>query len=198
MINNYSIAWVSVFTIVLVWSGINPKDLFTWMLEVAPAVIALLLLAATYSRFRFTRLVYILILVHCIILMVGGHYTYAEVPLFDDLFGMTRNNYDKLGHFAQGFIPAMVARELLVRLKVVNGNWWLILFVLSFCLGFSAFYELIEWFVAELSSEAAEAFLGTQGYEWDTQSDMAFAWFGAVIALVTLSRLHDKQIEAQV
>ena len=193
----YSAAWVSVFTIILVWSGINPKDLFTWVLEVAPAVIALILLAATYNRFRFTPLVYLLILVHCIILMVGGHYTYAEVPFFDDLFGMTRNNYDKLGHLAQGFVPAMVARELLIRLNVVNGRWWLVLFVLSFCLGFSAFYELIEWWVAELTGAGAEAFLGTQGYIWDTQSDMAFALLGTSIALLTLSRLHDRQIENQ-
>jgi putative membrane protein len=193
----YSSAWVSVFAITLVWSGIDPKDRFTWILEVAPAVIALILMAATYHRFRFTPLVYLLILVHCIILMVGGHYTYAEVPFFDDLFGMTRNNYDKLGHLAQGFVPAMVARELLIRLKVVNGHWWLVLIVLSFCLGFSAFYELIEWWVAELSGTDAEAFLGTQGYAWDTQSDMAFALLGASIALLTLSRLHDRQIENQ-
>ena len=195
--NRYSAAWVSVFAITLVWSGINPKDLFTWILEVAPAVIALILLAVTYNRFRFTPLVYLLILVHCIILMVGGHYTYAEVPFFDDLFGMTRNNYDKLGHLAQGFVPAMVARELLIRLNVVNGRWWLVLFVLSFCLGFSAFYELIEWWVAELTGAGAEAFLGTQGYVWDTQSDMAFALLGTSIALLTLSQLHDRQIENQ-
>ena len=154
-------------------------------------------MAATYNRFRFTPLVYLLILVHCIILMVGGHYTYAEVPFFEDLFGMTRNNYDKLGHLAQGFVPAIIARELLIKLKVVNGRWWLVLFVLSFCLGISAFYELIEWWVAELSGTGAEAFLGTQGYAWDTQSDMAFALLGASIALLTLSRLHDRQIENQ-
>ena len=193
----YSIVWVSVFATVLVWSGIDPKDLFTWMLEVSPAVIAVVLLAATYNRFRFTPLVYLLILVHCIILMVGGHYTYAEVPVFEDLFGMTRNNYDKLGHLAQGFVPAMVARELLIRRKIVNGRWWLVLFVLSFCLGFSAFYELIEWWVAEFTETGAEAFLGTQGYAWDTQSDMAFALLGASFALLTLSRLHDRQIEAR-
>jgi len=196
-VTRFSAAWVSVFTITLIWSGINPKDLFTWILEVAPALIALILMAATYNRLRFTPLVYLLILVHCIILMVGGHYTYAEVPFFEDLFGMTRNNYDKLGHLAQGFVPAIIARELLIKLKVVNGSWWLVLFVLSFCLGISAFYELIEWWVAELSGTGAEAFLGTQGYAWDTQSDMAFALLGASIALLTLSRLHDRQIENQ-
>ena len=139
-------------------------------------------------------LVYTLILIHCIILMVGGHYTYAEVPLFDNLFGMVRNNYDKLGHLAQGFVPAMVAREILIRKQVVQGRWWLVIFVISFCLGFSAFYELIEWWVALLLCTGAEAFLGTQGYEWDTQADMAFALLGAVMALVTLSRWHNKQL----
>jgi putative membrane protein len=122
-VTRFSAAWVSVFTITLVWSGINPKDLFTWILEVAPALIALILMAATYNRLQFTPLVYLLILVHCIILMVGGHYTYAEVSFFEDLFGMTRNNYDKLGHLAQGFVPAIIARALLIKLKVVNGGW---------------------------------------------------------------------------
>jgi putative membrane protein len=122
-VTRFSAAWVSVFTITLVWSGINPNDLFTWILEVAPALIALILMAATYNLLQFTPLVYLLILVHCIILMVGGHYTYAEVPFFEDLFRMTRNNYDKLGHLAQGFVPAIIARELLIKLKVVNGGW---------------------------------------------------------------------------
>ncbi len=186
--------WLAVFFVVLIWSGISPKDYYTWALEVSPAVIALILLATTYKRFVFTDLVYILILIHCIILMIGGHYTYAEVPFFDGLFGMERNNYDKVGHFVQGFVPAMVAREILIRNDVVRG-WWLVLFVISFCLGFSAFYELIEWWVALLSEQAAEAFLGTQGYEWDTQSDMAWALFGAGTALLTLSHLHDRQME---
>lgn len=194
-INRYTSAWLTVFVSVLIWSAINPKDTFTWVLEVAPAVIALILLAITWQKFRFTPLAYVLILIHCIILMVGGHYTYAEVPLFDDLFGMARNNYDKLGHLAQGFIPAIVAREVLIRNSIVNGPWWLALFVVSFCLGFSAFYELIEWWVAVLSDTAAEAFLGTQGYIWDTQSDMGFALLGAVSALILLSSWHDRQIE---
>jgi len=180
--------------VVFAWSTVNPKDYFTWFLETLPAVIALALLAITWKRFRFTSLAYALILVHCIILMVGGHYTYAEVPFFDGLFGMERNNYDKVGHLAQGFVPAIIARELLVRLEVVRGQWWLALFVVSFCLGFSAFYELIEWWVAELSGEGADAFLGTQGYEWDTQPDMMFALIGAITALVLLSNLHDRQI----
>jgi putative membrane protein len=156
-----------------------------------------LLLAGTYRSFRFTPLLYFLILVHCLILMVGGHYTYAEVPLFDSfktIFGFTRNNYDKVGHFAQGFVPAMIARELLIRKQVVNGRGWLNFFVVSFCLGLSAFYELIEWWVAAATGEGAEAFLGTQGYVWDTQSDMALALFGAVAALVVLAGWHDRQL----
>ena len=174
-----------IFSAVFIWSAINPKDYFTWMLEVLPSIVVLATQLFTYQRFT---------LIHCIILMVGGHYTYAEVPLFDNLFGMVRNNYDKLGHLAQGFVPAMVAREILIRKQVVQGRWWLVIFVISFCLGFSAFYELIEWWVALLSCTGAEAFLGTQGYEWDTQADMAFALLGAVMALVTLSRWHNKQL----
>ncbi len=142
---------------------------------------------------------YFLILLHCIVLMVGGHYTYAEVPLFDDLkdvFGWTRNNYDKVGHFAQGFVPAMVAREIIIRKEVIRGTAWQAFFVVSFCLGFSAFYELIEWWVALASGESAEAFLGTQGYVWDTQSDMGLALLGAIVALLALSRLHDRQLTA--
>ena len=193
-LNRWSIAWLAVFTLVLIWSAIEPKDRYTWWLEVAPALIALVIIALTRSFFPLTRLAASLTLIHCIILMIGGHYTYAEVPFFDDLFGMSRNNYDKVGHLAQGFIPAIVAREVLVRNEVVKGQWWLALFVVSFCLGFSAFYELIEWWVALLSGEGAEAFLGTQGYEWDTQSDMGFALLGAVAALVLLSRLHDREL----
>ena len=131
------------------------------------------------------------------ILIVGGHYTYAEVPIGDwvrDAFDGTRNNYDKLGHLAQGFIPAIIARELVIRLEVFNSARWRDFFIVSFCLGFSAFYELIEWWVALLSDEAADSFLGTQGYVWDTQSDMGLAMLGAILALVTLSRYHDKQM----
>ena len=130
--------------------------------------------------------------------MVGGHYTYAKVPLFDwiaEVFNSDRNNYDKLGHFVQGFVPAIVAREILIRKNVVNGNRWRYFLIVCFCLGFSAFYELIEWWVALLSDEAAESFLGTQGYVWDTQSDMAWALSGAMIALILLSRTHDRQLQ---
>jgi len=190
-------SWLIVFSCVFIWSAINPKDYPTWVLEVAPAVIALVVLAATVRRFPLTPLVYLLILIHCVILMVGGHYTYAEVPAFDwirDFFGQQRNNYDKLGHFAQGFIPAMVAREVLARNQVINGKHWLSFLVLCFCLAVSAFYELIEWWVALTSQQGAEAFLGTQGYVWDTQSDMMFALIGATSALLILGRLHDQQL----
>ena len=191
------LAWIAVFLAVLIWSGIGPKDYMTWCLEVAPAVIGGLVLWFTRDRFPLTTLVYVLILIHCVILMVGGHYTYAEVPLGDwvrEAFDGSRNNYDKLGHFVQGFIPAMIARELVIRLGVFNSDRWRNFFIVCFCLAFSAFYELIEWWVALLSDEAADAFLGTQGYVWDTQSDMAWALFGTVAALVLLGRLHDRQM----
>jgi len=189
--------WLVIFFAVLVWSGIAPKDRATWVLEVAPAIIGFIALAFTWRNFRLTPLVYLLILVHCVVLMVGGKYTYAEVPLFDWLkpvFGFERNNYDKLGHFLQGFVPAMIAREILLRKHVVAGASWRNLFIVSFCLAFSAFYELIEWLVAVLSDDAADAFLGTQGFVWDTQSDMAFALLGAITALIVLARLHDRQL----
>ncbi len=190
--------WLGTFFAVLVWSGINPKDQFTWLLEVFPALIGFVVLAFTWKRFRLTPLAYWLILIHSIILMVGGHYTYAEVPVGDwisELFGWSRNNYDKLGHFAQGFIPAILAREILIRKQVVNGRYWLNFLVVCFCLGFSAFYELVEWWAALLSGDSATAFLGTQGYQWDTQSDMWYALMGAVSALLLLAKWHDRQLE---
>jgi len=195
---NKQTLWITTFLLVLVWSAINPKDYYTWLLEVAPALIAFGLLAYTRYSFPLTPLVYLLILLHCIILMVGGHYTYAEVPLFDwirDALHHSRNNYDKVGHFAQGFVPALVARELVVRLKVFNSIKWRNFFIVCFCLGFSAFYELIEWWVALLSETAAESFLGTQGYIWDTQSDMFLALIGAVMALVFFGKWHDRQMQ---
>jgi putative membrane protein len=185
--------WLLIFFIVLIWSGINPKDTYTWFLEVAPALIALAILAGTRKTFPLSPLAYSLILVHAVILMIGGHYTYAEVP-FGDLFGATRNNYDKLGHFAQGFIPALIAREVLIRHSVVNSKRWLNVIIVSICLAFSAFYELIEWWVALLSNEAADSFLGTQGYIWDTQSDMAFALLGAICAITLLASRHDREL----
>jgi putative membrane protein len=191
------VVWCAIFSAGLLWSAIEPKDRYTWWLEVAPALLAVLILAFTRRRFPLTPLVYWAILAHALILMVGGHYTYAEVPLFDWLrepLGWARNNYDKVGHFAQGFVPALVARELLLRLTPLRRGGWLNYLVGSVCLAISAFYELIEWWVALLSSQAADAFLGTQGYVWDTQSDMAWALFGAITALLLCSRLHDRQL----
>ena len=192
-------SWMAIFVAVLAWSAIEPHDYPTWWLEVLPALIGAGLIWYTRETFPLTRLVYLLILLHCIVLMVGGHYTYAEVPLFDwigEQLNHTRNNYDKLGHFVQGFIPAMVAREIVIRLQVFNSDRWRDFFIVCFCLGFSAFYELIEWWVALLSEEAAESFLGTQGYTWDTQSDMGWALFGALLALIVLRHLHDNQLRA--
>ena len=183
---------------VLIWSGINPKDQFTWFLEVAPALIGGAVLILTYRSFRLTPLLYWLILIHCVILMIGGHYTYAEVPLFDllkEYMGSSRNNYDKVGHFAQGFVPAIVAREIIIRKDIIKGSGWQFFFIVSFCLGFSAFYELIEWWVALATGENADAFLGTQGYVWDTQSDMALALTGAILALLTLAKTHNRQLK---
>lgn len=193
------IIWITLFTGTLIWSGWHPKDAMTWLLEVFPALIGAAIILVTAKRFPLTPLLYWLILVHCIILMVGGHYTYAEVPLFDSLkewMGSDRNNYDKVGHFAQGFIPAILAREILIRMRVVNGTRWLFVIVVSICLAFSAFYELIEWWVALLSDEAAESFLGTQGYVWDTQSDMAYALAGSIISQLMLGNVHDRQLQA--
>jgi len=195
---NFMAAWLVIFFVVLLWSGISPNDRFTWILEVAPAIIGLAALTITYRKFRFTRLVYTLILVHAIILMIGGRYTYALVPWFDwlkETFELSRNHYDKVGHFAQGFVPALIVREILVRKSPLKGSRWLFFIVVSICLAFSAFYELIEWWVALASGEAAEDFLGTQGYVWDTQSDMFLALVGAMAALLTLQSYHDKAIQ---
>ncbi|SFV61107.1 FIG01058491: hypothetical protein [hydrothermal vent metagenome] len=191
--------WLALFFTVLVWSGVAPKDHFTWFLEVVPALIGFILIALTYKTFPLTPLLYTLILIHMIILMVGGHYTYAEVPLFDwikEFLHQSRNNYDKVGHFMQGFEPAILARELLIRKHIVHGSKiWLNYIILSIVLAFSAFYELVEWWVALATGDNAEAFLGTQGYVWDTQSDMMYALIGGVAALIVLSRIHDRQLK---
>lgn len=194
----WSVVWVGIFSAVLAWSAYQPHDYFTWFLEVVPALIGLVVLAITRKSFPLTPLLYTLILIHCLILMVGGHYTYAEVPLFNDFkkwFGFERNNYDKVGHFVQGFVPAMIARELILRKDIINGRKWMNFFIVCFCLAFSAFYELVEWWVAIGTGDSAEAFLGTQGYVWDTQSDMALALLGSIVALLTLSKVHDRQLQ---
>lgn len=182
---------------VFAWSGWQPYDRFTWYLEVFPGVAGLIILAATYRRFRFTTLCYALIAAHICILCVGGHYTYARVPLFDWLrpvFHWQRNHYDRLGHFAQGFVPAIITREILLRLGVVTRRKWIPFLTLSVCLGISAFYELTEWWTALSSGSAANAFLGTQGDIWDTQEDMFMALIGATCALLFLGVIHDRAI----
>lgn len=186
------------FLAIFIWSVIHPKDLFTWFLEVLPAVIGLVVILLTYNRFRLTTLTYILIWVHAIILVIGGHYTYAEMPLFNwlrDTYDLARNYYDRLGHFAQGFIPAVIAREILLRKSPLKPGKMLSFFVVSVCLAISASYELIEWGVAEATGTAAEAFLGTQGDVWDTQWDMFLALCGSILSLTLMTRLHDKYLK---
>jgi len=193
------VLWLLVFFSVLLWSAWNPHDYPTWWLEVLPALIALAVLAATRRSFPLTCMAYVLILLHAVILMIGGHYTYALVPIGDwmrEITGATRNDYDKLGHLAQGFIPAIIAREVLLRKRVISGRGWLAFVIVSICLAISAFYEIVEWWVALVSREAADSFLGTQGYVWDTQSDMFVALVGACLAIVLLSRWHDRQLAA--
>lgn len=182
---------------VFLWSAIGPADRFTWILEVLPAVIGVIVLAATVRRFPLTRLLYLLIWLHAVILLVGGHYTYAEVPLFNwlrDTFELQRNYYDRVGHFAQGFVPAMITREILLRTSPLQLGKWLFFIVTCICLAISAGYEFVEWWVAVGTGEAAEAFLGTQGDVWDTQWDMLLAFCGAIIAQLTLSGLHGRQL----
>ncbi len=186
-----------IFFIVGIWSGINPYETGLWFLEAGMCLIGVAVLAFTFRKFKFTDMTYIFILIHLIILFVGAHYSYAKVPLFDwikDIFDQSRNNYDKVGHFAQGFVPAMIARELLIRRDVLKKRSWLPFLVVSICLAISAFYELIEWWVGALSSDGADDFLGTQGYVWDTQSDMFCAMIGAICMLLFFSKLQDKQI----
>ncbi len=181
----------------LVLSGIGPHDRTTWWLEVGPVLIAAPVLILTARRFPLTPLAYRLIFVHALILMLGGHYTYAEVPLgfwIQRVFGFARNHYDRIGHLAQGFVPAIVVREILIRRSPLGPGKWLTFLALCVCLAISALYELVEWWAALLGGEGADAFLGTQGDQWDTQWDMFLALLGAASALLLLSRLHDRQI----
>jgi putative membrane protein len=187
-----------VLVALLALSGYRPYDRGTWLLEVLPVVIALPILWATYRRFPLTTLLYVLIFLHALVLMLGGAYTYARVPLgfqIQDLFHLGRNPYDKIGHFFQGFVPALVAREILIRGGFVRGRRMLVFIAMCIVLAISAAYELIEWAAALALGQGAEAFLGTQGDPWDTQSDMFMALVGGVLALTLLSRLHDRQIE---
>ncbi len=182
---------------VIFWTGWRPYDRLTWWLEASPGLAGLIILSTTYRRFRFTTLCYTLIALHICLLCVGGHYTYARVPLFNwlqPIFGWQRNEYDRLGHLMQGFVPAIIAREVLIRFEVLTRKKWLTFLVLSICMGISAFYELIEWWTALASGAAAIDFLGTQGDVWDTQSDMFCAFLGAISALLFLSALHNRAI----
>ena len=186
-----------VFFGTMIWYIINPKEGFTCFLEILPAVIGLLVLALTFKKFRFTNFTYFFILLHSIILFIGGHYTYAEVPLFDwikEVFDQSRNNYDKVGHFAQGFVPALIIRELFIRKNVIATKSFFNFIVVSICLAISAAYEWIEWAVSIMTGEGGDAFLGTQGYIWDTQSDMLYATIGAICALIFLSKKQDKYL----
>jgi putative membrane protein len=185
------------FVAVFVWSGIQPYDRLTWWLEVFPAIVGVIVLAATYRRFQFTTLTYTLIALHMSILCVGGHYTYARVPLGEwarDFFHWHRNHYDRLGHFAQGFVPAMIARELFVRLNVFNRKRWMPFMILSVCMFISVTYEFIEWWTALIARTASMEFLGTQGDVWDTQEDMLMCLIGAICAIVFMSRWQDRQL----
>lgn len=193
----YIYIMLNIFVGTLLWSVINPKEPFTCLLEIAPGIIGLFVLLFTFKRFRFTNISYFLILIHCFILFVGGHYTYAEVPLFDyikDFFHQSRNNYDKVGHFAQGLVPALIIRELFIRKAVISHKGFFNFIIVCICLAISAAYEWIEWWVSLATGEGGDAFLGTQGYVWDTQSDMLFATVGAIIGLVLFSKIQDRQI----
>ena len=188
---------ILIFFAVMIWSYIHPYDRFTWYLEALPAIAAFILFAALYKRFRFSDLVYVLVLLHCIVLLIGAKYTYAEVPLFNwirDHYGFARNSYDGVGHFSQGFFPAIIAREVLLRQTPVRGKW-LSFIIISIVLAFSAFYELIEWWVSLATGSVGDAFLGTQGDVWDTQKDMALCLIGSIVSLILLSRCHDRSMK---
>jgi putative membrane protein len=193
----YEIVLLGIVTAVFVWSAISPHDRFTWLLEVFPVLLGVPVLVYLYPRFRFTPLVTTLIALHAVILMVGGKYTYAEVPFgfwMARAFHFTRNHYDRIGHFAQGFVPALIAREVLIRRSPLRGSGWLPFFVVCFCLALSALYELIEFWTAIATGAASDAFLGTQGDPWDTQWDMTLALIGAIVGLTVLSSWHDRQL----
>ena len=193
------IALIALAIAVFVWSAVRPHDWLTWFLEVFPGIGGAIILALTWHRFRFTPLVYGLISVHAMILFIGGHYTYAQVPLFNwlkDHYYLSRNHYDRVGHFAQGFVPAMIARELLLRRSPLRRGKWLTFLVICICMAISAWYELFEWLTALVSGSNATAFLGTQGDPWDTQEDMACAFIGAVLSLILMSKWQDRQMAA--
>ena len=194
------LTFLGVFLVALVVSLVYPYDIFTWFLEVVPALLGLAVLGLTYRRFRFTNLLYGLMTFHALVLLLGGHYTYARVPLGEwarDAFDLSRNHYDRFGHFVQGFVPALIARELLLRRTPLLRGRWLSLLCVCAALAVSATYELLEWSISVATGSAGDAFLGTQGDVFDTQKDMAMAFLGALLAIMTLSRLHDRQVEAR-
>lgn len=194
---HYLISLLIFVAVFFIWSAIHPHDYFTWLLEVFPVLIAMPLLVMTRNAFPLTKLVYGLIAVHMVILLVGGHYTYAEMPVFSwlrDYYGWDRNYYDRLGHVAQGFVPAMVAREILLRTSPLRPGKWLFFIVVCVCLAMSAFYEFVEWWVALASGSDAVAFLATQGDIWDTQWDMFLAFSGAIFAQLLLAKMHMRQM----
>lgn len=194
---HWHLALLGTFVVILVWSGIDPKDHFIWILEVFPAIVGAVVLVAIYPRVKLTMLVYCLIWLHALVLMLGGHWTYGEMPLFSwlrDEYGLARNYYDRVGHVMQGFVPAIIAREILLRNGVVKGRGWLFFIVTCLCLAVSAFYEFIEWWVAIASGSAADEFLATQGDIWDTQWDMFLALCGAIVSQILLARWHDRQL----
>lgn len=189
---------ILLFVTGLALSAIHPHDYFTWVLEVFPGILGLLVLIFTFRYFRFTTLTYIFILLHCYILFVGGHYTYAQVPLFDwvkNVFHQSRNNYDKLGHFAQGFIPAMICREIFIRRNIIQKPNWIPVLTVTVCMAISMLYEFLEWLVSVASGQAGDSFLGTQGDIWDTQSDMLFATIGAICMVTLFAGIQNKAIK---
>ena len=196
--SHWHLALLGTFLLILVWSGINPVDRFVWFLEVVPAMIGAVVLVAIYPRTRLTMLVYCLIWLHALVLILGGHWTYAEMPLFNwlrDEFALSRNYYDRLGHVMQGAVPALIAREILLRNGVVRGRRWLFFLVTCVCLAISAMYEFVEWWVAVGTGTAADAFLATQGDVWDTQWDMFMALCGAIGSQLLLARAHERQLQ---
>jgi len=195
--NNTLTIYIVLFLIGLLLSAIQPKEYFTWFLEVLPAILGFFILIFTFKKFQFTNYTYFFIVLHCIILFIGGHYTYAEVPFFEwikETFEQSRNNYDKIGHFAQGFVPAMIIRELFIRKNVIANTSYFNFIIVSICLAISAAYEWIEWWVSISTGEGGDAFLGTQGYVWDTQSDMLLATIGAVSMVLFFSKSQDISI----
>ena len=189
---------LAVFVVATIWSVVNPHDMFTWWLESIPAFIGLFIVIVTYKKFPLTNFLYVMLTLHAIVLLVGAHYTYAEVPLFNwirDEFGFARNHYDRLGHFFQGLVPALIARELLLRTSPLQNGKWLFVIVTLGCLGISSAYELVEWFVSVNTGDKSTAFLGTQGDVWDTQKDMCMALIGAIFAQLIFGVTHNKALD---